>query len=1057
MTLRISLLGQQTIEDEATGAITSRSSRTLALVGYLVTHPGAQPRQQIAGLFWPESTDAQALTNLRRELHLLRRVLLDDPALVVTSADLQWRESNTCVVDVHVVQRARGLAQAQAQGQGQGAATPGDLVAAATRGVAAYGGDFLPAVYDDWAVDERDRLRRACVDLCDVLSDRRARQDDLAAAVEAARRRIELEPLEEVGYRSLMQLQVELGDRGGAISTYHHCASVLERELGVEPAAETRRLRHQLIGEDTVTPRAGAPGPSGGADARTLGTVGSTALVGRETPLARLQELWASTLAEGRPRVVVVRGLAGVGKSRLVSELADRVRAARGTVATSQCFDISGRLALAPVADWLRSADLQPGVRGLDPRWRLEVERLVPLTDSPPGPSAVTGDRSKVDAWQRHRFFEGLAQAFLVVDRPMLLVLDNLQWCDEETLSWLAVLLTLAHGRRLLVACTLRDEQGPKDPVVADWLARLRTVEAVEEVPLAPLAQQDTATLSAAIGGRPVAEEEARLLQATTGGFPLYVVEAARSRAEERDGATPEGRLGTVLRRRIAQTSPRAQEVAGLAAALGRDFTLDVLTEASDLDADAVALAVDELWRRHIVHELGTGYDFTHDLIRDAAYDEVSPPRRWLLHRRLAQALELTSAGQEDDVAALLAEQYERGGRPDRAREYYDRAAEVAAARFATAEAIRLHRRALAIIGAHPSGRQRDQRELDCLLAIASPLNASKGYSSPELRSVLERAVELAEGLGSVRTLVPSLVALWASRFVQGDVVDSLRLASRALDVAGVDDVLLGEAHFAFAGSSASLGRPAVAVQHFDEAHDRCRGAESLAVGTMPDVHALAWAAHAHWQLGQWGAAVDRADEAIARARGNHPYSLAVALAYAGVTHQLLGDGDALRACVDELAGLCSTYGFAYYDEWATILGGWEQGGPEGVAAIRSGIARLRSQSSLVRMPYWLGLQADAVAREGRPAEAVALLDAAHAAGSLRGDAWWLPEIERMRASHATGAARDRLLRSALALAERQGSVALVERCRADLPAAGRAAAFAEGVEGANAARTGPS
>jgi predicted ATPase len=94
--------------------------------------------------------------------------------------------------------------------------------------------------------------------------------------------------------------------------------------------------------------------------------------------------------------------------------------------------------------------------------------------------------------------------------------------------------------------------------------------------------------------------------------------------------------LGIVLRHRLEQTGPTAHEVAGLAAALGRDFSLDVLVEASDLDADTVVRAVDELWRRRIVQERGGAYDFAHDLLRDAAYAQVSPPRRWLLHRRLA-------------------------------------------------------------------------------------------------------------------------------------------------------------------------------------------------------------------------------------------------------------------------------------------------------------------------------------------------------------------------------------------------------------------------------------
>ncbi len=1023
--LKVSLLGEQVIADDATGDIRSRSSRTLALVGHLVVNAGSVcGRQQLAGLFWPDSADAQALTNLRRELHHLRRLLGADGPLEVTATSLRWRDSATCRVDVRVLrtrlERARRCADSE----------PAAAVALASEGLAVYGGDFLPGVDDEWAIAPREQLRRDCLDLCDLLADLGSRHGDLDVAVAAARRRIVLQPLEEVGYRTLMTLQVEAGDRGGAVSTYHHCAAVLERELGVAPAAETRRAVDALIGR----PHA----PAGPARAP---------LVGRAGPLRRLEAQWAATVREGRARVVVVRGLAGVGKTRLVAELAGRVRRGRGVVADAQCFDTSGRLVLAPVAEWLRTPDLRAASRSLEAVWRDEVGRLAPdVLDGPgPAPAPATGDRAKVDAWQRHRFFEGLARAFLAVRRPLLLVLDNVQWCDQETLAWLSFLLRLGGDRPLMVVVTLREDESAPDSAAVGWPGLAGAAVLVDQVALSPLDREDTATLSSAVTGTPLSGDEAALVHATSGGFPLFVIEAARAAGGPEPAGGAGERLGSVLRRRIGETSAPARQTAGLAAALGRDFTLDVLTEASDLAPEEVALAVDELWRRRVVRARGTGYDFSHDLLRDAAYDLVSPPRRWLLHRRLAQALELSAAARDDDHAALLAEQYDRGGRPDRAREYYVRAAEVAAARFAAAEAIRLHRKALAIVTAQAPGRQRDQRELDCLLAMAAPLNASQGYASPQLRTVLERAVALAETTGPNSRLVSALLGLWASRFVQGDTEDSLRVAARALAVSGVDDVRLGEAHFAYAGASLSLGRPAEGVAHFDLAHDRCRGAESLVVGSMPEVHALAWAAHAHWLLGESDRAAERAAEATDRARASaHPYSLAVALAYAAITHQILGRREQTAADVDELMVLSERYGFAYYSEWGLVLGGWLSGGAEGITVIRRGIENLRRQLSLARMPYWLSLLADAQARTGAVAEAAATLDAAHTSASSRGDVWWLPEITRMRAALAVGEHRAELLDAALALAEEQGSRALAERVRADL----------DSRSGANAVRT---
>ncbi|HET6626419.1 MAG TPA: AAA family ATPase [Nocardioidaceae bacterium] len=1052
--LTISLLGEQVIDEAAAGPVRTRSSRTIALVGYLVIHAGTpQSRQRISGLFWPDSTDAQALTNLRRELHHLRQLLGEDESLQVTPADLCWHDTETCDVDVRALDRAYHLGLA-ASGSGDVAA----LVRHAGDGIDAYGGDFLPTVYDDWAVVAREDLRRRCVELCDLLADLGAHHVDLRRCLDAARKRIALEPLEETGYLRLMGLQAETGDRAGAISTYHHCASVLERELGVSPGAAIRRALDGLIGADvpvapTARPRVRAPARTG---------VARIPMVGRDGPLAVLTDEWERAVA-GHTRIGLVRGPPGVGKSRLVAELADRVRGSGGSVAAAQCFDSSGRLALAPVADWLRTPALRAASRALEPVWRQEVERLVP--DADPVAAASAGDRAMVDAWQRHRFFEGLTRAFLNVDRPLLLLLDNLQWCDPETLAWISFVIGLAPDHRLMLALTLRDNDPSGERVAGDWARRLRAGGYLTDVALVPLDPADTGALTEALTGRTLSGSEIGLLHATTGGFPLYVIEVNRAAtghsgpAAPADGL-PTGELGSVLRRRLEQASTDAQDTAGLAAAFGRNFTLDLLTEASDLDADAVARAVDELWRSRIVSEVGAGYDFSHDLLRDAAYRSISPPRRWLLHRRLAQALELSSPVLGDDAAGQLAEQYDRGGRPERALPYYRRAAEIAARRFAHTDATRLHRQALRMIEALPAGRDRDQRELDSLLAMTAPLNALHGYASLELQPVLERAVELSEQTGSRAKLVNSLVALWACRFVQGHIREAHRISSRALSVPDVDDVLLGQAHFAFAGSAVTLGLPRDALEHFDIAHDRCAGAESLAVGTMPEVHSLAWSAHAHWLLGQHGHAVDHAREAIERARAiRHPYSLAVALAYAGVTAQLLDDRDGLGRTVAELRELCERYGFAYYREWGVVLDGWLRGGATGIALMKQGIAQLRDEGSLVRMPYWLALLAEGMSRNGMAEGALAALDSARTAAESRGDTWWLPEVLRMRAALSQTAQGDALLGSALTLAEQQGSKALADRCRHDLerrPAASKPP-FGPADPEPNAARTLPS
>jgi DNA-binding SARP family transcriptional activator/tetratricopeptide (TPR) repeat protein len=1017
--LRVSFLGEQAITDDRAGSIRGRSSRVVALVAFLVLHAGsAQARQRIAGLLWPESTDAQALTNLRRELHHLRQILGDEPSLVVTSRELCWSDTKTCRVDVRVFDTERKAALAAT------AADDDDgILRHASAAIAAYRGELLPGVYDDWLVDARAQLERQCVDLCDLAGAARARVGDLAGAVEAAQRRVQLQPLEEIGYRTLMELQADLGDRAGAVSTYHHCASVLERELGVAPDPSTRRAFQRLMAH--ARPALRPPAAAGAAAGRP--GLAAAQLVGRSAELSAVQDVWRAAVA-GRRGLVLVRGGGGVGKTRLVTEVAEMARLQGGVVAHARCFGAAGRLALAPVADWLRNGAVQSAVATLDPAWRAEVGRLVPTG------GRGTSSRATADAWQRHRFLEGLARALIAVRRPLLLVLDNAQWCDQETLAFITFCLGLADGARLLVAATLRQDDLDEDRELAGWIVRMRATGLLTEVPLSPLEAADSARLAEAISGRPLSEARADLLQAATGGFPLYIIEAARGTADPDGTSLPVGDLAAVLRKRVGQGTTSAREVAGLAAAVGTNFTLDLLTEASDLDADLVVEAVDELWRRRIIREFRDGYDFSHDLLRETAYAGISPPRRWLLHRRIAQGLELLHAEDTDSVAARLAEQYARAGRPERAVAYYQRAADVAAGMFAHAEEIRLHEKALAIIAATPPGRDRDASELAVLEAMAAPLNARYGYSSPDVQQALERSIALAESLGRRDSRVVGLAGLGAALFVQGRTADSHRTATRALDLADPESELASQAHFTVGCSAFSLGMPADGLRHLELAAKLASGAVLLSVGTRPDVHGKAFSAHAHWLLGHEDEALAACREAITLARAiDHPYSQAVALAYGSITHQMRRDLPELRSMVDELRRLCDRYHFAYYREWALILDGWSREGASGADLVRRGVGNLKSEGAFARMPYWLSLLADLSVRDSRPGAARATLDAALAAGRVRRDVWWLPEVMRMRAAYDDEQAAIARLLSAAKMASEHGSVLLLRRCERDL------------------------
>ena len=1007
--LQIRLLGEQRVTVEGRVPEALRSTRALSLLAYLALHAGApQRRQHIAGIFWPDSTEAQARTNLRRELHKLRSVLPDpDRYLEIGDSTVQWRDDTPSTVDLVDFQRAAEEAEtASADDDSQ------RFVAAARRAVRGYGGNLLPGAYDEWVLTERERLRRTCMRLLDQLATVLAAGGEVEEAVTHAQRRTELEPLEEVGYRRLMRLQVQAGDRAAALRTFHRCTSVLEGELGLAPSADTVGAYEELI----ARPPEDAPS--------TRGVRGTIPLVGRHDELASLRARWEE-LTSG-PRLVLVAGEAGVGKSRVAAEFAGQVARAGATVARARAFATRGRLALAPVAEWLRAPRLQSGAAQLEPGWRLEVARLLPELGDGSGP-----DRSAplTDAWHRRRFFEGLARAVLAADPPTLLLLDDLQWCDVETLAWLELLLQLEPAAPLMVVATFRHEELPDHPEVAAWCRRLRAAGLLEELALAPLGVTATAELVAAMTGEHPDEDTARRLMKETAGFPLLVVESLR---QDPAGSA---RVGAVLEGRFEHLDPAAEELVSLASAVGRDFPLELLATAGVLDDTTLVKSVDELWRRRLLREQSsTTYDFSHDLLRDAAYERLSPPHRRLLHRRIAAALEELHADDPEPVAAQIAEQYERGGQPDRASRHHALAAEAATVVFAHDDAVEHYERAIALLGELPAGSGRDRQELELREACVPSFVALSGYAEPRLGRSLERMVELADRLGDGAAALRCRAALSAHLTVQGRIHEDAELTAQLMDRVDDEPDHVGQLCVARTWSLTSLGRLEEALEPLGVLEERTESMEVSPLGFSIRVMGLAWRAQTLWLLGRAQEAARDIDAALELAPlFDNPLTMAIAQGYGALVARLLGDVRRTGALAEELGELCGRYDLAYYANWGRILNGWSLGGERGEAAIRDGIAGLDRQHAGRARPFWLALLAEVLIDQDRGEEAAQVLAQARAWAEERGDRWWLAELWRLDAAGRRAEDAEPMLDRALAVAGEQGAVALELRAATDL------------------------
>jgi len=690
-TLHISLLGDFAVHYGDTPVSAINTPRLQSLLAYLVLHRNApQPRNHVAYTFWPDSTDAQARSNLRTLLHRLRDALPQaDRFLYADAHTLQWMADAPFTLDVSDF-------EAHANPVGDPAAAREVLEHAA----AVYRGDLLPGCYDDWIIPERERLRQTFEEVLEWLVQSYEQGRDYQRAIKHGQHLLRHDPLHEATYRRLMRLYALNGDRAGALRVYHTCATVMARELAAEPSPATREVYERLVtSEEPATP-----------PIQSLATV--SPLVGRDQEWAQLYAFWRSA-AMGQPRFVLLSGEAGIGKTRLAEELLEWANRQRIATAEARCYATEGDLAYAPVVAWLRARPLPP----LDDVWLTELSRLLPeiLVQrpdlSPPAPLA--------QAWQRQRLFEALARAMLGRSGPLLLVIDDLHWCDRETLEWLHYLLRFDARARLLIAGTARTEELGEDHPLASLVLDLRGTEQIAELNLQALDLAATTSLAASVAGMKLAPSWAARLHQEAEGNPLFVVEMVRSGFLREDRVQPAAlpaKVEAVIKARLSQLSPPARTLAGVAASIGRAFTFDVLARVSGGDEASLVSALDQLWAHRIVRELGAdAYDFSHDKIREIAYAELSLARRRLLHRQVAQALEVVHETDLDAVSSRVARHYERAGIAERAIYYYTRVADSAARVYANEDAIDYLRCALRLFRTLPQedpengrGQERD-------------------------------------------------------------------------------------------------------------------------------------------------------------------------------------------------------------------------------------------------------------------------------------------------------------------------------------------------------------
>jgi DNA-binding SARP family transcriptional activator/tetratricopeptide (TPR) repeat protein len=635
--LRAGLFGEFTVH-VGDSPVRVGGLRPRSVLAHLLLHPGPHPRTRLAGTFWPDVLETSARASLRSALWTIRAALdeagggdyLDAGRTHVAIAPDLPRD-----VDVERFERLRASDDA------------GEIALAVDLGTA----PLLADLPDEWVLEEREGIRARVLQAVGELASRARHRGDAAEAARWSRRAVALDRLSERRHEDLIRDLDAAGEHAGALAAYVDLRRTLRTELGIEPSPQTRRLVAVIRGEAARNATVAMPDPVAAARRAPV-------LRGRDVEAGELAAAWDDALA-GDGALIVVTGEAGIGKTALVDDLADRATGDGATLARGAAVAIDGSPPLAPWSEVVRAL-VAAGPAPPRSSWAGDLARLCPAVESQWGvaPAAAPG----IPETERARVFDAVAELLVrrSEERPVIVILEDLHWTDAPSAALLAHVARRAGDARLLVAVTRRPV--PATPALdAAVDAVRRGATATRELGVGPLAPDAVAAVVRAAAAD-LSDADAARVVAAADGNPLLARQAALAAAA---GADPSEGLRATARAALAATPDGTRPLLHALAAATRPVTF---AEAACLVADgdphaAIGATVD-------TGLVSAGPDqrvgFTHDLIREACMAEIPPAQRAAAHAAVAAAL----SRQPGRQAAEVARHHRLAGQDAAARRY---------------------------------------------------------------------------------------------------------------------------------------------------------------------------------------------------------------------------------------------------------------------------------------------------------------------------------------------------------------------------------------------------
>ncbi|MFN8643969.1 MAG: AAA family ATPase [Candidatus Binatia bacterium] len=655
LVLHLRLLGEMELNRDGRRLALPPSKKTRALLAYLVVTQRPQRRDRLCGLLWDVADDPRAA--LRWSLSKLRP-LVDEPRaprLVAQGATVAFEPVGACI-DLFTL-RDRLAAD-------RGAALPtAELVALA----AEFRGPFLEGLelpdfleFQSWVIAVREEARGLHAGLLATLVDRLA--EDPAAALPFARTLAQVDPFNEEAHGALVRLLAAAGRRGEAEQQAQAAARLLREVDG--GGAVLQRLRRGL---------SPAAVPAAAPESAPL-PAPATALVGRAREWEALRAALAACRAESRLCAVLLVGEPGIGKTRLLAELMAETARRGGTVLEGSAFEAESDRPYGPWIDALRR--LPPVAIG--DQLGGELAPLLPEL----GQAAARPE-------SRDRLFGAVAELLAARAHsapPVLLLFDDVHWCDAASAELLHYLARMNRHRPVLLALSARDGELADNAAILRVLRGLRHDGLLEEIAVAPLSADETAALVRGVAPDGASDR----VFAESAGNPLFALEVARSLPHRPDGVPLS--LRRLVRDRVARLPADAADVLRWGAVIGRGFDSDRLAALCAIDAARLLAALEALERHALLRAVPAAppapasYGFAHDVVRQVVYADLSEPRRRLMHQRIVGVLQ--AGGEPDETAAAdLAHHAALAGDGETAARACLRAAQRCLRLFAGAEA----------------------------------------------------------------------------------------------------------------------------------------------------------------------------------------------------------------------------------------------------------------------------------------------------------------------------------------------------------------------------------